>query len=197
MKKGEISRDKIVEASVEVFNTKGYAGTSMQDLMDRTGFKKGGIYRHFESKEELAAAAFEKAYGKLKAAYTSVWEEDDRADLKLRKFFLSFKKFLIKPPVRGGCPILNTATEADDTNPTLSKLARKAAQDWEQTLTSILEEGKAAGSFKADIHVPTEAKFIISSIEGGILFTKLHRDLSYGLAVGEMLLQRLEQIRKE
>ena len=44
MDKGEKSRQRIIEESVPVFNTKGYAGTSMSDLMESTGFRKGGIY---------------------------------------------------------------------------------------------------------------------------------------------------------
>ena len=59
MTKGEQTRRKIVEAAAPIFNQRGYEGSSLNDLMEATGLKKGGIYRHFTSKEELAAEAFD------------------------------------------------------------------------------------------------------------------------------------------
>ena len=59
MTKGEQTRRKIVEAAAPIFNKHGYDGSSLHDLMEATGLKKGGIYRHFASKEELAAEAFD------------------------------------------------------------------------------------------------------------------------------------------
>src|SRR5437667_10997992 len=59
MTKGEQTRRKIVAAAAPIFNQRGYEGSSLNDLMEATGLKKGGIYRHFTSKEELAAEAFD------------------------------------------------------------------------------------------------------------------------------------------
>src|ERR1700724_3921424 len=59
MTKGEQTRRKIVAAAAPIFNQQGYEGSSLADLMAATGLKKGGIYRHFSSKEELAAEAFD------------------------------------------------------------------------------------------------------------------------------------------
>ena len=63
MKKGEKTRRRIVETSAGIFNTKGYFGTSMSDLVREVGIEKGGIYNHFGSKAELALAAFDHAAG--------------------------------------------------------------------------------------------------------------------------------------
>src|SRR5579862_197704 len=57
--KGEQTRKKIVAAAAPIFNKRGYEGSSLNDLMEATGLKKGGIYRHFSSKEELAAEALD------------------------------------------------------------------------------------------------------------------------------------------
>ena len=59
MTKGEQTRQKIVQAAAPIFNQSGYDGSSLNDLMVATGLQKGGIYRHFASKEELAAEAFD------------------------------------------------------------------------------------------------------------------------------------------
>src|ERR1700674_4907506 len=59
MTRGEQTRKKIVRAAAPIFNKRGYEGSSVSDLMEATSPKKGGIYRHFSSKEELAAEAFD------------------------------------------------------------------------------------------------------------------------------------------
>jgi TetR/AcrR family transcriptional repressor of nem operon len=58
VRKGEQTRQDIIRKAAPIFNQKGYDGAALSDLMRATGLEKGGIYRHFESKEELAGDAF-------------------------------------------------------------------------------------------------------------------------------------------
>ncbi len=62
MRKGEQTRQEIIRKSAPIFNQRGYDGAALSDLMRATGLEKGGIYRHFESKQQLAAAAFDYAW---------------------------------------------------------------------------------------------------------------------------------------
>ena len=62
MNKGEETRQRIIAAAAPLFNKQGYAGCVLKDIMAATGLEKGGIYRHFESKEEIAAEAFDYAW---------------------------------------------------------------------------------------------------------------------------------------
>src|SRR6202045_1484742 len=62
MTKGEQTRREIVQKAAPLFNQKGYEGTSLSDLMKATGLQKGGIYRHFSSKEELAGEVFDYSW---------------------------------------------------------------------------------------------------------------------------------------
>ena len=52
------TKQEIIEKSAPVFNIHGYSGTKMQMLVDATGYQMGGIYRHFETKMDLAKAVF-------------------------------------------------------------------------------------------------------------------------------------------
>ena len=61
MRKGERTRQEIIRRAAPVFNQKGYDGAALSDLMGATGLEKGGIYRHFASKQALAAEAFDYA----------------------------------------------------------------------------------------------------------------------------------------
>src|SRR5258708_5294043 len=66
MTKGQQTRARIVAEAAPVFNQHGYAGSSLADLMKATGLEKGGIYRHFSSKEELAAEAFDYTWNEVR-----------------------------------------------------------------------------------------------------------------------------------
>jgi len=59
MSKAEQTRQRIIKQAAKLFNQQGFAGASMAELMAATGLKKGGIYNHFTSKDELAIAAFD------------------------------------------------------------------------------------------------------------------------------------------
>ncbi len=61
MRKGEKTRENIILKSAELFNQKGYAGCSMNDIMEATGLQKGGIYRNFKNKDEIALEALDYA----------------------------------------------------------------------------------------------------------------------------------------
>ncbi len=196
MAKGETSKDFIIESAVGIFNTKGYIGTSLQQVMDKTGFTKGGIYRHFANKEELAAAAFSLAFKQMKKAYAGTFENNDQADVKLIKFLSQMKIFMIKSPVKGGCPILNSATEVDDTNEPLRKLVKAAAMDWEQIMVKIFEEGKQQKVFAKSLNATKEARFLMATIEGTLMLCKLHRDVEYGLYTADILIQRIQQLKQ-
>ena len=62
MRKGEQTRHEIIRKAAPIFNQKGYAGAALSDLMEATSLEKGGIYRRFESKQQLAAEAFDYAW---------------------------------------------------------------------------------------------------------------------------------------
>lgn len=87
--------------------------------MRATGLKKGGIYNHFDSKGELARAAFEYAYQQLRRRFDRVLADaDDDPAQQLLGLIHVYSDVIQQPPVAGGCPILNTAIESDDAHPT-------------------------------------------------------------------------------
>ena len=60
VKKPEERRLEIVEAARHLFQTKDYANTTMQDVMDKLGIAKGTIYYYYKSKEDLLEAVIAK-----------------------------------------------------------------------------------------------------------------------------------------
>src|ERR1039458_4748820 len=94
MRKGELTRERIIAQAAPIFNQRGYAGCSMQDVMEATGLEKGGLYRHFSSKEELAAEAFRYSLARSVKLRTDSLSSADGSIAQLR---LYIKRFVEKP----------------------------------------------------------------------------------------------------
>ncbi len=174
--KGERTKAQIVAAAAPIFNERGFAGTSMSDILAATGLEKGGIYRHFESKDELALAAFDYAIQVLEARQRRALERTETALERLAACIDVFRSSLTHPALRGGCPMLNTAIDADDTHPALREHARQAIVQWQQLIVHFAEEAKAKGEIEAAADCETIASVITSSLEGAIMVSRLLRD---------------------
>lgn len=179
MQKGEKTRNFIIEKSAELFNQKGYAGTSLADITEVTGIKKGGIYRHFENKDELALEAFVYATRVVGGRFTQAIEEQQTAFDKLLSFFHVYDQVVEAPPFIGGCPLLNTAVESDDSHPALRVKAQNGMRSTLDRIKAILLEGIERGEFKADMDLEAVASFTLALLEGSIMLSKLAGDDLY------------------
>jgi TetR/AcrR family transcriptional regulator, transcriptional repressor for nem operon len=174
MGKGELTRQRIVAQAAPIFNQKGYAGTALSDLMQATGLEKGGIYRHFKSKQELAEDAFDHTW---KVAMDTRFEGTDEipnAVDRLRQIVRNFRDRR-SGLVPGGCPLLNTAIESDDGNPRLRAKAREALKLWLELLQSNIKEGQRKGEVRPDVDSAKLATLIASTLEGSLMVSRLQR----------------------
>jgi TetR/AcrR family transcriptional repressor of nem operon len=174
MTKGELTRKRIVEAAAPIFNQHGYEGSSLNALMEATGLKKGGIYRHFASKEELAAEAFDYTWeAAWKARLLHVDEKANGVD-KLKQLIANFIER--RPPVPGGCPVLNTAVDADDGNSVLRSRVGKALRSWTGRLQAYVEEAQHHRDARADVDSKDVATLIVASLEGALMMSRIQRN---------------------
>lgn len=176
MSKGQETRERIVALAAPIFNQKGYAGTALSDLMDATGLEKGGIYRHFESKQELAEDAFDYAWKIALETRLAGSEEIPNTVDRLKQIILNFRDRR-SGLVPGGCPLLNTAVDADDSNPQLRAKARQALGSWLDHLQAIIDEGCQRGEIVSEIESAKLAALIVSMLEGALMLSRLQKNL--------------------
>jgi len=174
VRKGEQTRQEIIRKAAPIFNQKGYDGAALSDLMQATGLEKGGIYRHFESKEELAGDAFDHAWKIAMDARFEGTEEIPNTVDRLKQIVRNFRDRRTGL-VPGGCPLLNTAIDSDDGNPKLRAKARQALSSLLDGLQSIAEEGQRRGEVRADVDSVKLATLIASTLEGSIMVSRLQK----------------------
>ncbi|WP_426452999.1 TetR/AcrR family transcriptional regulator [Paenibacillus sp. S-38] len=195
MRKGEVTKQHIINKSAELFNQKGYAGCSISEIMDATGLKKGGIYRFFSSKDEIALESFAYAVEMVGEHFTRAMEGNKTAIEKIISLFDVYADVVHHPPLRGGCPLLNTAVESDDTHPFLREQALAAMNGFLATIQSILSEGIENKELRPDIDRTSLASFIFANLEGSIMASKLEGDNQHVAFGKEHLFTYLRTLR--
>lgn len=171
--KSDITRQSIIEKSAPIFNTKGYSATTMADILKVTGLTKGGIYGNFESKDEIAVEVFDYSIGKMLEALRFKVRKETTAKNKLIAILNFYHNYSIYPITEGGCPLLNTAIEADDNLLFLKIKAQNALSDLLKGLENIIQDGMQSGEFKPDLDAKFEATHIFSMIQGGLMMSKV------------------------
>lgn len=171
VRKGELTRQHIIAKAAPVFNQRGFAGCSMSDLMEATGLEKGGLYRHFASKEELAVEAFRYAMQEVVAARVVGLDRIEGAIPRLKHLVRAFVE--IPSPVAGGCPLLNVAAYSENGSNGIRKQAREAIGAWKSRLLEILEEGMTTGELREDVDPRRMANAVISMLEGSLVISRL------------------------
>jgi TetR/AcrR family transcriptional repressor of nem operon len=174
VRKGEQTRQEIIRKAAPIFNQKGYSGAALSDLMRATGLEKGGIYRHFESKQELAGDAFDHAWKIAMDTRFEGTEEILNTVDRLKQIVRNFRDRRTGL-VPGGCPLLNTAIDSDDGNPQLRAKARQALSSWLDRLQSVAEEGKQRGEVRSNVDSAKLATLIASTLEGSHMVSRLQR----------------------
>ncbi len=174
LKKSARTRQFIIEKAAPIFNKKGYSGTSMHDLTEATGLTKGGIYGNFENKDEIAAAAFEyNSQHILEQIKVSVLSQKSAKD-KLLAITGFYRKYLYERKLSGGCPLLNTAVEADDMYPNLREMVLRSLDYIRRSFIYIINEGIKQGEFRKNIDPDYYATVFLGLIEGGIMQMKIY-----------------------
>ncbi|KQB99782.1 TetR/AcrR family transcriptional regulator [Pedobacter sp. Hv1] len=194
MSKAERTRAFIIERTAPIFNKKGFAGTSLNDITAATGLTKGSIYGNFANKDEVALAVFDYNLNKLNTAVAIEFAKHTTAKEKLLVYAENYEKIFNLPFTEGGCPILNTAIEADDTHPDLKKRAAAAVLSWKNKLVQIIEEGVANKEFKTDVNAAELALSMIAMIEGGIMIAKLLGNANHFVVIMQSMKKMIQTL---
>ncbi|SEM42783.1 DNA-binding transcriptional regulator, AcrR family [Chryseobacterium taichungense] len=193
--KSENTKQLIIEKTATVFNVKGYAGTSINDVMSATGLSKGCIYGNFENKDEIALNVFDYNFARVTEHMKERILATEDAIERLLVYPQTYKNYFRYPYLQAGCPILNTATEADDTHPLLRARAQKALDLWKTSIENQIKRGIERNEIKADTDPAEIAVVMISIIEGAFMQAKVNNrmtELNIAMSFLEKLIRNLK-----
>jgi hypothetical protein len=102
-------------------------------------------------------------------------KKETNAGDKLRAVLKYFESYVTKPPIQGGCPLMNAAIEADDSNPPLRRKAHSILTILKESIIHILNRGVEFRQIKKTVDKKYFATVMIASLEGAIMMSKLSK----------------------
>jgi TetR/AcrR family transcriptional repressor of lmrAB and yxaGH operons len=171
VKKGELTRARIVDTAARLLTTQGYHGTGLGQVLDESRAPRGSLYFHFPGgKEELAAEALRASAASWRQAVLASLESAPTSVRAIRSVCELLATRLEQSAFQDGCPIATVALEAAPTSDLLHEATAEAYRTWldviEARLTAI---GMPAG------RASRLATLILASIEGAMVLAKATR----------------------
>ncbi len=194
MRNPEQTRKLIVEKAMLLFNLKGYRSTSLSDITKITGITKGAIYGNFENKDAVAVASFEAAVEIVLSDLRKRIKSAKTAPDKLKAITGYYSDYAKNSPIDGGCPIINTAIEADDNYPMLRIKVVRVMGIIKDSIKKIINRGIQENQIKKDILVDEFALTFYAAIEGAILISRVEGDTETYSLVRKNLEKQIKEI---
>jgi AcrR family transcriptional regulator len=181
----------MVRAAALLFQERGYAATSFQDVIARSGAPRGSIYHHFPGgKEELAIEAL-RWYSERTTALMRQKMQEGTAVEAVAGFLAISREALRKSDFRAGCPVAGVALDLAEGDDALHAAVAAAFEDW---------RGVLAAAFERDGATPAKARrlaaFVYAALEGALMLARAQRDLRPMDDVTAELLDHLESKSK-
>ncbi|WP_157253631.1 TetR/AcrR family transcriptional regulator [Nonomuraea typhae] len=187
----EFDTGAVVERAMGLFWRKGYAATSIQDLVEATGVGRGSLYAAFGSKDGLYEAALTRYAERSGAANAARLGRDAPIRQVLRELLVSLVEATTADPQRRGCLITNTATERLPDDPVAARVVGRALDGLAAQVSGALRRAREAGELAPGADVTALADLIVTAVQGLRVQGKAGADRRRLVAVADLVLDAL------
>lgn len=167
--------DEASDAAMRVFWRKGYAATSIQDLVDATGLSRSSLYNSFESKQGVFQQALRR-YHEHTAALVELLTQDGSAVERVRALLSSIVSDELHDEACAGCLVANTALEMGGRDVAVTELLAEHFGALETALTALMQRGQAQGEIDRKKSPQALARFVLATIQGLRVIARGHAD---------------------
>lgn len=196
--KGDLTRQKIIAKSMQLFSLKGYFNTSISDIVKAAGLTKGGLYGHFRNKEEIWYAVYEECVRVWKSVvFQGVKDISDPLARIERVIANSMKNYLGGGVFEGGCFLCNSLVDLAGQSPTMSHHVLKGFQSFAELLRRWLAEAEQMGMLREGLPLQEIANFLVISLNGAPPLYAASKDSAVWQQTMGQLYFYLHSLRKE
>jgi TetR/AcrR family transcriptional repressor of nem operon len=180
---------RILDSAERLAQTRGFNGFSYADISEELGITKASIHHHFASKADLGSALIERYHTAFFDALARIDDERESSRDKLESYRQIYASVLANDNRMCLCGML----AADFT--TLPENMRKKLTAFfdanERWLAGVLEHGRKAGVLRYDGDSATEARLVVSLLEGAMLVARSYCDPARFKSVADRILAEL------
>src|SRR6059036_2706772 len=179
VREGRSTREAILKAASRLIHVHGYNHTSLDDVLRESAVGKGNFYYYFKSKEDLGYAIIDRVIRSFVERTLDPCFSDPDAN-RLSQIHCFLDRFLQAQRdcnCVGGCPMGNLASELSDVHEGFRARLAEIFTLWRARLTQALSEGRARDEVSPGCIPAAAAQFLVASLAGAILMTKLSKDI--------------------
>jgi AcrR family transcriptional regulator len=161
----EFEEDQVLDAALGVFWTKGYEGTSVQDLVDATGLGRASLYGAFGDKQALFARTLTR-YRDLTRVEEGLLENEPSVRKGLERLFKSWLDLTCAKNGPRGCYFLLAGTSSAINDKDSRAVINERVHQVERMLERAIKRGQAEGELAKDREPAAVAKFLLVMLQG-------------------------------
>jgi len=189
-------REKIIHESLRQFCIKGFLNTSITEIIAAVGSSKGGLYNHFQSKEQLFLSALSEA--------RKIWRDINLAGVdgvrrpidKIKCILKNYRDCYLPDSknLPGGCIFVNLAVELNDQQPHLAQEVNEGFARFKQMIQRLLDQEKEAGRLRPGVNTRRVTEMVFSGLLGAcVMYTsdKSQENLNHTI---NALIEHLEMV---
>lgn len=188
----QFNRDEALEKAMQAFWRRGYAATSMQDLVECMGVNRGSLYATFGDKHDLFLAALrmfdERVRGQLLTNLAARFGPRD----SIRQLFTTFLSEATEAGGNRGCLLTNTALELAAHDPEAAQVVANAQEQIEDFLKGRIEAGRLAGEIAVAAPAGEIARGLLAVLLGLMVLIRSRPDPNLLQSVVADALRRLD-----
>lgn len=173
-----LHRNTILSAAEQLFEDKGYAATTMDDIAHQAEYSKRTVYLQFSGKEEIHDRLVLKGFTRLKEQLLGEWDPNQSFSAGYKKLCASLAAFYEASPYQfaGIAEFQTTPLDGEDL-PQVKRDIFAVGEEINAALGEMISRGIAQGEVRADIRIKETILIFWSSLSGVILAA--HRKSSY------------------
>lgn len=165
--KGDLTRQHIIEESMQLFSVHGYFNTSIESIIKATGLTKGGLYGHFRNKQEIWYAVYDECVRVWKSiVFQGVRDISDPLARIGKIVENNLQNYLGAGVFEGGCFLCNALVELAGQSPDMSAYVLEGFKSFAKLLRRWLNEADQRGRLKEGLNLDEIAHFIVTSLNG-------------------------------
>lgn len=172
----QFNPDDALAKAMGAFWHRGYAATSMQDLVVTMGINRGSLYATFGDKHELFLAALRMFDERVRGQLLANLVKSHAPREAIRQLFLTFVKEASDVGGNKGCLLTNTALELAAHDPEARRIVANAQEEIESFLKSRIEAGRAAGEIGEGAPAGELAKGLLATLLGLMVLIRSRPD---------------------
>jgi TetR/AcrR family transcriptional regulator, transcriptional repressor for nem operon len=167
------TKTKLLDAALLVIRTKGYAGTSVDDLCHAAGVTKGAFFHHFKSKEDMAIAAAAHFGAMAEGLFSQAAYRTLSDPLERLLGYVDFRKSILKGTLPEFTCLLGTLVqEAYETHPAIAAAANRYISEHATTLEADISAVMATRGVPATWTAASLALYTQAVIQGAFILAK-------------------------